>query len=157
MHEAGGPVLVACQPVPIIIGRGEDDHGNQAGSGVAFQSPQHINAAEAGHVEVEQDRPRRLRGRARGEFPGAEQVVERLLTIAHDVDVGEADFAEAAQDQGLVEHRILDQQEAIRHRATPRAGGFRLIRTLTLQDNRVKLKPITNKRVAAMPISESLY
>ncbi|MEI7609156.1 MAG: hypothetical protein WCJ64_17390, partial [Rhodospirillaceae bacterium] len=63
------------------------------------------------------------------------------------------DFAEAAQDQGLVEHRIFDQQEVLRHRAMPRAAGFRLIRTRTLQDNRANSKPLTNERAGAMLIS----
>lgn len=110
-HEAVRTVAVARNPVALLVSRGQDDHRQQSRAFVCAQPLEHLEASYARQVEVEHHhRWQRLPG-TESEFAFGEQEIQRLLTIAHDVDmVGQMHLAQRAQGQHLVLRIIFDEQ-----------------------------------------------
>ncbi len=111
------PEVVARDHIRVLAGRGEDNHGQHAGTFVRSQALQDTQAVKFGKLEVQQDHGGHAGGVASGVLAVAEQEFNGLDTVAdHDDVMGQAVLAQTEQRQLLVVGIVFYQQnKSIRH------------------------------------------
>jgi hypothetical protein len=87
LNTAVGPQLVALSQLTGIIGRGEDDYGNHAGSRIRAHCSEDLDPIHPGQLEPEEDQAGWQGHAAVPVSPAAEEKVERLFSISSDFDV----------------------------------------------------------------------
>src|ERR1039457_5091587 len=113
-HETVGAVMIACQPVPLLVLRGQNHNWLQAGPRVVAQSLQDIQATDTRQANVEQDDSREVVSCATGKLPFPEQVVKGLLPVAHHVHlIGQIDLTQCSQDQFFVLGIVFHHQNGL--------------------------------------------
>jgi hypothetical protein len=107
--------LFAPKHVLVLAGGGEHHHRDQPAARVGAQALQHVQAAQLGQLQVEQDHGRHAPGVAARELPRAEDELERLAAVARDHHLV-GDLAQRAHGQLLVVGVVFHQQdEFVRH------------------------------------------
>ena len=119
-----GAEVVDLRDVDVGLGGGEDDHGNLAEFGVAFDFAQGLAAIFFGHVEVKEDEARARRTSVRATiwirtwclrvFAATVEVIEELFAVFDEVEFagkfafGEGVFGEEAIVSVVVGHEDDD-------------------------------------------------
>ena len=110
--KAVGAVLVALQAIPLLVRRGEKDDGQVLRARPRPDTVQDLQPADPRQVDVQEHDRGQVRPFAVRELAFAEDVVQRLLAVAHHVDaVGKVDLLQGPQGQHLVLAVVLHQQD----------------------------------------------
>src|SRR6266700_8172269 len=103
---------VALDQVTLLARRGQHHDRDGAGPLVLLDPLQNLEAVDEGQLDVEQDHVRLVFDVARGVATRAEDVLERLLPVAHDLDpVRQVIPAQLVEGQRLVVGVVLEHQD----------------------------------------------
>src|SRR5207244_10345281 len=103
---------VALDQVALFARRGQHDDRDGAGSLVRLDPLENLQAVDIGQLDIEQDHVRLFLDIARGVATRTEDVLDRLLPVAHDPDpVRQVILCELVEGQRLVVGVVLDHED----------------------------------------------
>jgi hypothetical protein len=128
LYVAVHPQPVTFHQVSLLIRGSKDNHWNGARTLVRFYSAEHLVAADARQLEIEEDEPRGPFETAPRVCPAAEQKIERFGAVAYNFYmVREPLFAKRENREFGVGRVVFDQQYCVflgTHAFTPITSGI---------------------------------